>query len=149
MKILKGIWIGLWSGIILGFLMKWIQAVTGEEIYNLLLNVDFLPFFGSINWSEPVEFFFHLIIAVIIGIVYVYIAKIKPFSFGMLVIISLVMCLPLFPLYFILSSLAIRDDVPGLTDGSAILYWTFAHLTYALLLPILYKMFERKNAASH
>ena len=58
------------------------------------------------------------------------------------------MSIPLYLLYFPLSALALRDDVPELTDLGAFLYWMFAHLTYALSLPILYKMFERKNAAS-
>jgi hypothetical protein len=61
---------------------------------------------------------------------------------------SLAMCIPFFLLYFPLAALAVRPDVPALNDGGAILYWMFAHLTYALALPILYKTFERKNAAS-
>jgi len=148
MKVLKGIWIGFWSGLLLGLLLKWIQRVTGEQVYTLLLNVDFIPFVGKINWSEPVEFAFHLAISLLISIAYVYLAKRRNYSFGQLTLLSLLLCIPTFILFFPLSSLAIRTDVPALTDVGAYLYWILAHLTYALALPVLYKTFERKNAAS-
>lgn len=148
MKLLKGIWIGFWSGMFLGILLKWIEYVTGERVYTLLLNVDFIPLIGLIDWSEPVAFAFHLAISLAIGIVYVYLAKRNRYPFSHLVLISLGLCIPLFLIYFPLSSLAVREDIPQPTDGSAYLYWVFAHLTYALALPILYKTFERKNAAS-
>ena len=148
MKVLKGIWIGFWSGLLHGLLLKWIQAVTGEQVYTLLLNVDFIPLIGPIDWPEPVEFAFHIIISLIIGVVYVYLAKRRHHSFGQLVLLSLVMSIPFYLLYFPLSAMAIREDVPGLTDAGAILYWIFAHLTYEMALPVLYKTFERKNGSS-
>ncbi|MDQ0427899.1 uncharacterized membrane protein YjjP (DUF1212 family) [Planomicrobium stackebrandtii] len=148
MKLLKGLWIGFWSGLILGLLLKWIQSVTGEQVYTLLLNVDFVPVIGSVQWSEITEFIFHMIIALVIGVVFVYVAKRRNYSFGQLVLISLLMSAPFPFLYFLLSWLAVEAEVPAATDWSAFLYWIFAHLTYALLLPILYKTFERKNAVS-
>ncbi|ANU17570.1 hypothetical protein BBI11_11290 [Planococcus maritimus] len=148
MKILKGLWIGFWSGLILGLLLKWMQAVTGVRNYELLLNIDFIPLVNQVNWSELTEFVFHLIISLVIGIVYVYIAKRRRYTFGQLTIISLVLTLPTYLLFFPLSMLAVEADVPEPGDMGAFLYWILAHLTYALLLPILYKTFERKNAAS-
>ncbi len=148
MKVLKGLWIGLWSGLVLGLLLKWIQSVTGEQVYTLLLNIDFVPLMGDIQWSEVTEFTFHMIISLIIGIVFVYLAKRRNYTFGQLVLISLLISVPFPFLFFILSELAIRTDVPAATDWGAFLYWVFGHLTYSLLLPILYKVFERKNAVS-
>lgn len=148
MKLLKGIWIGFWSGLMLGLLLKWIQYVTGEQVYTLLLNVDFIPIIGRVEWSEPIAFAFHMIISLIIGIVYVYLVKRRNYSFSQLVLFSLGISLPLYLLFFPLSALALRDDVPGLGDAGAFLYWIFAHLFFALALPILYKTFERENAAS-
>lgn len=148
MKVLKGLWIGFWSGLVLGLLLKWIQSVTGEQVYTLLLNIDFMPLIGTIQWSEVTEFIFHMIISLIIGIVFVFLAKRRTYLFGQLVLISLLISVPFPFLFFILAKLAIRTDVPALTDWGAFLYWVFAHLTYSLLLPILYKTFERKNAVS-
>ena len=149
MKLLKGIWIGFWSGLILGLLLKWIQSVTGEQVYTLLLNVDFIPIIGNVQWSEVTEFIFHMSISLIIGVVFVYISKRRNYSFGQLVIISLLISVPFPFLFFLLSWLAVEANVPATTDWGAFLYWVFAHLTYSLLLPILYKTFERKNAVSH
>lgn len=148
MKFLKGIWIGFWSGLFLGLLLKWIQAVTGEKVYTLLLNVDFIPLIGNIEWSEVSAFIFHLAISLIFGIIYVYMAKRRHYSFGQLTLLSLVLCIPLYLLYFPLSSLAETAEAPSFADAGAIMYWMFGHLAYALVLPILYKTFERKNAAS-
>ncbi len=148
MKFIKGVWIGFWSGLILGLLLKWMQKVTGVRIYELLLNVDFIPVIGQVNWSEPTEFVFHLVISLAIGIVYVYLAKRRSYTFGQLTILSLILTIPTYILFFPLAALAVEADVPEPTDMGAFLYWIFAHLTYALLLPLLYKMFERKNAAS-
>lgn len=148
MKLLKGLWIGFWSGLVLGLLLKWIQSVTGEQVYTLLLNVDFIPLIGDVQWSEITEFIFHLLISLVIGVVYVYLAKRRTYPFGQLVLISLFLSVPFPFLYFLLSWLAVEAEVPAATDWGAFLYWLFGHLTYALLLPILYKTFERENAVS-
>lgn len=151
MKVIKGIWIGFWSGLLLGFLLKWIQQVTGEKVYTLLMNIDFIPLIGRIEWSEPTEFVFHLIASLLLGVIYVFIAKRRNYTFGQLTLLSLLLCIPLYLLYFPLSSLAQREDIPELTDVGAFLYWLLAHFAYAIALPVLYKTFERKNknAASH
>lgn len=148
MKLLKGVWIGFWSGLILGLLLKWIQSVTGENVYTLLLNIDFIPIIGDVQWSEVTEFIFHMIVSLVIGIVFVFLAKRRKYTFGQLVILSLLISIPLPFLFFILSSLAVTADVPAVNDWNAFLYWVFGHLTYSLLLPIFYKTFERKNAVS-
>lgn len=148
MKLLKGIWIGFWSGLFLGLLLKWIQSVTGENVYNLLLNVDFLPFADALVWNELAEFILHLMVSLIIGILFVYIAKRREYTFGQLTLLSLVICIPFYLLFFPLALLAQNYDVPEVLDAGAILYWLLAHLAYALILPVLYKMFQRKNAAS-
>jgi len=148
MKLLKGLWIGFWSGLILGVLLKWVQSVTGEQVYTLLLNVDFIPVIGDVQWSEVTEFIFHMSISLVIGIVFVFLAKRRKYTFGQLVILSLLMSIPFPFLYFLLADMAINADVPAVNDWSAFLYWVFGHLTYSLLLPILYKTFERKNAVS-
>jgi hypothetical protein len=148
MKLLKGLWIGFWSGLMLGFLLKWIQSITGVKVYTLLLNVDFIPIIGRVDWSEPAEFSFHIATSLVFGIIYVYLAKRRPYPFGHLVLLSLIMCVPLYFLFFPLSVMAINPEIPAVSDAEAFLYWLFGHLAYALALPILYKTFERENAAS-
>ncbi len=84
-----GISIGMLSGIILGLCLKWIEWLTGKQVYTLLLNVDFIPIIGPIQWPEWVEFVFHLLIAVAIGIVFVYIVgKLNNMSIRKIVLCS-------------------------------------------------------------
>ncbi|WP_088005808.1 hypothetical protein [Indiicoccus explosivorum] len=147
MKLLKGIWIGFWSGFILAAVLKWIELLTGKKVYALLLNIDFLPFLRPEEWSGTAEFLLHISVSVIIGIVYVYLAKRQPYTFGQLFLLSFAMGIPLFLLYFPLAAAA-QDPIVSPADISAFLYWAFGHLTFILALPVLYKLFERKNAAS-
>ncbi|AQQ53836.1 hypothetical protein [Planococcus lenghuensis] len=147
MKLLKGIWIGFWSGFILAGVLRWLEALTGKQVYSLLLNIDFLPFVTSGDWSETGLFVLHIGLSVVIGIVYVFLAKRQRYTFGQLFLISFLVGLPFFLLYFPLAALAVEPLVSPL-DLNAFLYWTFGHFTFILALPVLYKLFERENAAS-
>lgn len=130
MKLLKGLWIGFWSGLILGLLLKWIQSVTGEQVYTLLLNVDFIPLIGDVPWSEITEFIFHMSISLIIGVVFVYLAKRRNYSFGQLVIISLLLAIPFPFLYFLLSWLAskLMCRLPLIGEHSFIGFSRISHM---------------------
>ncbi|XXM73380.1 hypothetical protein ACQ0QQ_05670 [Lysinibacillus sphaericus] len=138
---IKGAGIGIMSGILLGLLLKLLQAVTGIKVYILLLNVDFLPYIGSIHWPEWIEFIFHLIVSCLIGIIFVFIIHRFKLAGMSLWITSFVLTLPAFLLYFPLSSLAIKD-VPSPHDATAILLWLFGHLVYGASIPLLYPAIE-------
>ena len=140
------LFIGLLSGILLGLILKSIEHFTNVGVYTLLLNVDFLPIMGSIKWSESAEFFFHVLISIIIAIVFVNLAqrfKIEE-HFYQLLLLSFLICLPTFLLYFILSSLAIKE-VPAWNDWIAFTYWSFGHLIYVWIMAFLYKKIKTKK----
>ncbi|MBT2649753.1 hypothetical protein J7E52_24095 [Bacillus sp. ISL-34] len=65
--------IGIINGILLGVMMKWAEMVSGKQVYQLLLNVDFLPLIGAVSWSEASLFFFHLLFSLAITFSYAYI----------------------------------------------------------------------------
>lgn len=146
MKLLKGIWIGFWSGFILAGVLKWMEVLTGKEVYTLLLNIDFLPFVAAETWSDTGLFVLHMAVSIIIGIIYVFLAKRQRYTFGQLFLISFLIGIPFFLLYFPLAALAVEPLVSPF-DFNAFLYWAFGHFTFILALPVLYKIFERKNAA--
>ncbi|MCM3772000.1 hypothetical protein M3225_16145 [Priestia aryabhattai] len=117
-----GISIGILSGSILGLCLKWIEWLTGKQVYTLLLNVDFIPIIDPIQWPEWVEFVFHLFIAVVIGIVFVYIVdKLNNMSIRKIVLCSFLLTLPTIPLYFPLTLLALKPT-PAVDDALAIFY---------------------------
>ncbi|MTH52582.1 hypothetical protein GKZ89_04115 [Bacillus mangrovi] len=118
---------GLAGGFILGFLLKWIQAATGIKVYTLLLNIDFIYPKPLPEW---VEFAIHLVVAVFIGIGYVYLSsRLKIQGFGKRFAFALILTLPALLLYFPLSLLAIKD-VPGVWDVTAFGYWCLGHLGF-------------------
>jgi len=137
--IINSLYIGVFSGILLGLLLKLIESISQIRVYTLLLNVDFIPFIGHVEWSEPIEFLFHVIISICIAYVFIFLADILNLqtSLPKLRLLSLILCLPTLGLYFVLSSLAIKE-VPAWNDWQAFAYWTIAHLIYAWILPLLY-----------
>ncbi|MER2258776.1 MAG: hypothetical protein ABS945_09245 [Priestia megaterium] len=139
-----GISIGMLSGIILGLCLKWIEWLTGKQVYTLLLNVDFIPIIGPIQWPEWVEFVFHLLIAAAIGIVFVYIVgKLNNMSIRKIVLCSFLLTLPTIPLYFPLTLLALKPT-PAADDAVAIFYWTAGHLIFAAALGFGYIILKRR-----
>ncbi|MBM7703365.1 hypothetical protein [Metabacillus iocasae] len=142
----SGITIGLISGSVLGLFLKWIETITGKKVYTLLLNIDFIPVIGAVTWPESIEFFFHLLIAFIIGILFVYAAKkFTTQSWKWLLVISTILTLPTIPLYFPLTILAIKET-PALNDFMAILYWTIGHLLFALTLAYSYYFMQKRSS---
>jgi hypothetical protein len=144
-KVLRlGISIGMLSGIILGLCLKWIEWLTGKQVYTLLLNVDFIPIIGPIQWPEWVEFVFHLLIAAAIGIVFVYIVgKLINMSIRKIVLCSFLLTLPTIPLYFPLTLLALKPT-PAVDDAVAIFYWTAGHLVFTAALVFGYIILKRR-----
>ncbi len=132
------------SGIILGLCLKWIEWLTGKQVYTLLLNVDFIPIIGPIQWPEWVEFVFHLLIAAAIGIVFVYIVgKLINMSIRKIVLCSFLLTLPTIPLYFPLTLLALKPT-PAVDDAVAIFYWTAGHLVFTAALVFGYIILKRR-----
>jgi ribose/xylose/arabinose/galactoside ABC-type transport system permease subunit len=139
-----GISIGMLSGIILGLCLKWIEWLTGKQVYTLLLNVDFIPIIGPIQWPEWVEFVFHLLIAAAIGIVFVYIVgKLNNMSIRKIILCSFLLTLPTIPLYFPLTLLALKPT-PAVDDAVAIFYWTAGHLVFTAALVFGYIILKRR-----
>ncbi len=144
----KGALIGLLAGTLLGLVLKAFQLLTDIGVYTLLLNVDFLPFFGSILWPEWMEFLFHLIIAVIIGMLYGWVVDRWNLKKAGRWWFSFMLTAPTIFLYFPLSYLALKN-VPPMDNLAAIALWTIGHLAFGASMPILYAMFTKKRLQSN
>ncbi|MCA1053365.1 hypothetical protein LCM10_00100 [Rossellomorea aquimaris] len=145
--ILAGFFIGIGSGIILGLVLKFLQALTGIKVYVLLLNVDFIPYFGDVHWSEWAEFLFHLVVSTILGILFVFLIRIFRLSGRAIWLTASVLTFPAFLLYFPLSLLAIKE-VPDVFDPGGITLWFIGHVIYGATLPILYFMWKKQKSRS-
>lgn len=124
--------IGIVAGIVLGFLLKCIQAVTDVKVYTLLLNVDYIPIFKEFHFPEWIEFAFHLIISIFIGIVLLY--CVYRFSWDKeailknSMIISVVLAIILYP------TTLLSQQTPAFLSVSAFLYWCLGHMVYGFVL---------------
>ena len=147
--IINSIFVGILSGIVLGLLLKLIESISQIHIYTLLLNVDFIPIINQIEWSEPIEFLFHIVISICISFVFIFFADLLNLqnSLGKLWLLSLILCLPTLGLYFVLSLLAVQE-VPAWNDWQVFTYWTIAHLIYAWVLALLYLKTQKKRSTS-
>lgn len=136
---ISGILTGILSGITLGFFLKMIQAYSGEKVYTLLLNIDFVPGLPPIL-PEFIEFSMHLVVSIVIGIFYMWWVQHsgRPMFKGIL--LGAVSS----PLYIPLSQLSAR--VPDLHDVTAILYWVMGHLLFGLVLGLCGKYMNTKKA---
>jgi len=144
----KGSIIGIISGLILGLFLKWVEIVTSIKVYTLLLNVDFIPIIGDYIWPEWIEFGFHLIISIIIGILFVFIVERMKYGTIKQFFVSFILTFPTFFLFFPLSLLAIKE-VPAATDWLAFAWWIMGHLFYFISIPLIYWLLQKntKNRA--
>ncbi len=136
-----GLWIGTLSGIVLGLYMWFVEMATGKKIYTLLMNVDFIPVIGGVDWPVYMEWLFHMIISWIIGVLYVYALK----NWISDTIrnqwrLSIFLTAGASTTYVPLTLLAIKET-PDLTDGVAITYWLVGHVLYAITLKKSYYRF--------
>ncbi|MGE7760801.1 hypothetical protein [Peribacillus sp. NPDC097895] len=131
----KACLIGLINGIMLGLIMKWVEMFSGKQVYTLLLNVDFLPVFGAVSWSEPTLFFFHLLFSLAITFIYVFfLIRWKIFRGWHKHTLAVFAIIPAIMLYFPLSALS-KSEVVLPSDLTAFFLWSILHLIYALFLP--------------
>lgn len=133
---------GLISGTILGVLLKAMQALTGAQVYRLLLNVDFIPYIQGEKWSESEEFTLHLIFSVFLAAVCSWaVFRFKARSLSGRLWVCLAFVIPAALLYFPLSILsAVPLTRPD--DPAAFSLWAFAHFIYTCTLALIIKPAE-------
>ncbi|WP_342554740.1 hypothetical protein [Paenibacillus sp. FSL R7-0652] len=135
---LSGIVTGFVSGFVLGFFLKAVQALTGENVYTLLLNIDFMPGLPP-RLPEWIEFALHLAVSAAIGVFYMWWIKRSGHPICRGIILGGVSSL----LYIPLSPLSPR--VPDLNDMGAILYWAAGHLLFGAVLGLCGKYVQAKK----
>lgn len=139
----RGLLAGLVSGVVLGFLMKLIQHLTGSAVYVLLLNVDFIKWLPS-QMPEWAEFMLHLSISLPLGIIYLSLLRLwdSPIRLSLLLSFAVACCtwIPLTQL---------SERTPSIDDFEALLWWIIGHLTYGLILSLFgYNQVKKRSLPS-
>lgn len=137
-----GLFIGTTSGMVLGLYMWFVEQITDKKVYTLLMNVDFIPVIGEIDWPVVLDWLFHMIISWIIGVLFAYafMYRLKNTNRFRWLLASLLTAIAA-TTYVPLTILAIKET-PALTDEVAILYWLIGHVLYAITLKRSYDRFR-------
>ena len=123
------------AGIFLGSFMKWLQNMTGYKIYTLLMNVDYIPILKEYIFPEWIEFMFHLIVAVILAYVIVWVAWKKHFKSKQLIrftiVINSIIAIVLYP------TTALSNRTPAFFSFPSFGLWLVAYIAYGIVLGVL------------
>lgn len=134
-KILHTFVYSLIAGIFLGLFMKWLQDVTGYKVYTLLMNVDYIPILKDYIFPAWVEFTFHLIIAVMLAYVIVWVAWKKHYTSKQLIrftiVVNSMIAIALYP------TTALSNRTPALFSFQSFGLWLVAHIAYGIVLGVL------------
>lgn len=142
--VIKSIIAGTIAGLFLGFLFKYVEVTFNIRVYTLLLNIDFIPIFGNYHYPEFVEFLLHLLIAIGLSAVMVYIIYFKKYlkrhQLIAVILTSVLIALVYFP------TTVLSNRTPALTSVEALAVWIVGHLLFGIVLASLYLiMFKNKK----
>lgn len=134
---------GIYAGFLLGFLLKFAQEASGLLVYTLLMNVDYIPILKHFHFPEWIEFSFHLIISVVIGLLILVIAVKQNWSsqwiFYYTIIINACIAVMIYP------TTLLSTRTPPLLSVPSIAVWISAHLLYGIMLGSLLMLIARKK----
>lgn len=135
--------IGIVTSFVLGYFLKIIESLTSIKVYTLLLNIDFVPILGKIDFPEWVEFSFHIIISIILAFIFNYaVLKYKWNWQGILFYVSLgnmLVGLLIYPITLF------SDRTPPLLSIFPLNFWLIGHLIYGISMSLLFILIQNKH----
>ncbi len=123
------LWIGLASGMIFGLVLKAIQAISGKQVYTLLLNVDYLPWFRDQQFHEVTEFSFHLLVSVIVVVVLYWLLN----KIQLALQVKSYVLANVFIGGMLFSTTSFSMRTPDVLDAAAFGLWIIAHMLYGYI----------------
>ncbi|WP_235533180.1 hypothetical protein [Paenibacillus sp. Leaf72] len=136
--------VGAVAGVLLGLYMKAVQQLTGETVYTLLLNVDYIPLLNELALSELGEFALHLVVSALVGIgLALFFRSVRWSAVRQtyaVIAISLLIGLVLFP------TTLLADRTPSIGSGAAWTWWLVGHAVYGWVLGELLGLLKRTRS---
>lgn len=124
---------GIVSGIVLALFFKIVEQMTGDKVYTLLLNVDYIPFINQYQFPEIIEVLFHLIVSILLAFFLLVFMMYKHISSPKYIVVwSVFICLVIGIVLYPTTAFSIRT--PPLLSMSAIFYWLTGHVLYGVIL---------------
>lgn len=135
--------VGILTSFVLGFFLKILELITDLKVYTLLLNIDFIPILGNINFPEWIEFSFHIIISVILTYIFYYFVVKNNWRWqNILFYVSLgnmLIGLLIYPITLL------SDRTPPLFSIFALNFWLVAHLIYGISMSLFFILIQNKH----
>lgn len=134
--IVQGTWIGIVTGILLAIVLKMVQAITGDKVYTLLLNVDYIPIVKEYQFPEVIEVFFHLVVSVVLCIILVILYDksrgfIRNHAILFILLVNVAIGFLLYP------TTSFSDRTPSVTNIISLLWWVAGHALYGFVVGVL------------
>ena len=138
---LRIVGIGLGTGLLLSVLYKLIEKTTGNKVYTLLLNVDYIPVFKEFEFPESAEVSFHLVVS--IGLCFVLFFVIRKLRVTRIILfcsaINVGIGMLLYP------TTAFSERTPPIDSIPSVSYWLIGHLIYGVLVGIALRASVKGN----
>ncbi len=135
--------IGIATSFVLGFFLKMIENLTNLKVYTLLLNIDFIPIIGEIDFPEWIEFSFHMIISIILAFIFNYLVLKNKWNWqGILFYVSLsnmLVGLLIYPITLF------SERTPPLLSIFPLNFWLIGHLIYGISMSLLFILIQNKH----
>ncbi|WP_174615571.1 hypothetical protein [Virgibacillus ihumii] len=134
-QLTKLVFIGIVAGIILAGFLNIIQALTGNQAYILLFNMDYIPILSQWNNISGIGMIFHFTTCIAsVGVLYFLLKPVRWHE----------RFLPYFLTYTIgggilYSLTALTNIPPALTNIAAWGFWTLGHGLYGVAVGLLVK----------
>lgn len=127
---------GLLAGLVLNFFFKAIEHLSGEKVYTLLLNVDYIPLLKEYSFPEWIEVSFHLLVSIVLSIcLYLFLKRFQITSKKKQIIWSVLLCAVIGLVLYPTTSFSVRT--PPLTSIPALLYWVGGHVLFGYVLGLM------------
>lgn len=140
---LEVLMIGIATSFVLGFFLKMIENLTNLKVYTLLLNIDFIPILGEIDFPEWIEFSFHMIISIILAFIFNYLILKNKWNWqGILFYVSLsnmLVGLLIYPITLF------SERTPPLLSIFPLNFWLIGHLIYGISMSLLFIFIQNKH----
>src|SRR5690625_5975844 len=135
--------VGILTSFVLGYYLYLHDALPILKVYTLLLNIDFIPILGNINFPEWIEFSFHIIISVILTYIFYYFVVKNNWGWqNILFYVSLgnmLIGLLIYPITLL------SDRTPPLFSIFALNFCLLVHLIYGTSMSLLFILFQNKH----
>lgn len=135
--------IGVLTSFVLGLFLKVLEVITNLKVYTLLLNIDFIPILGDINFPEWIEFSFHIIISIILAFIFNYYVVKNRWNWQSILfnvsLSNMLIGLLIYPITLL------SDRTPPLLSVFALNFWLVSHLIYGISMSLLFILIENTH----